>query len=190
MQSGRNIYDAYVNDSDLIGTHFRYGKVVPISDMIADDGKDLTLPTLDLEDFISLSFTTGPDGKIYQLPSQQFANLYWLRQYASPEAQGMTFSESGPCQHKVRLPNKYFGASMNVPRLPVVNEDGTPKWRMAPSPKGSYWEEGMKLGLPIKTLKFQSYKLMFYLLLSYSLNRLITRIDLKSLAKRIDSTLT
>ena len=79
MQSGRNIYDAYVNDSDLIGTHFRYGKVVPISDMIAGDGKDFTLPTLDLDDFIGLSFTTGPDGKIYQLPSQQFANLYWFR---------------------------------------------------------------------------------------------------------------
>ena len=24
MQSGENIYDAYVNDSDLIGTHWRY----------------------------------------------------------------------------------------------------------------------------------------------------------------------
>jgi glycerol transport system substrate-binding protein len=29
---------------------------------------------------------------------------------------------------------------------PTVNEDGTPKWRMAPSPHGPYWEEGMKLG--------------------------------------------
>src|SRR5690554_8014263 len=29
MQSGRNIYDGWINDSDLIGTHFRYGKVVP-----------------------------------------------------------------------------------------------------------------------------------------------------------------
>ena len=35
--------------------------------------------TLDLEDFIGLSFTTGPDGKVYQLPDQQFANLYWFR---------------------------------------------------------------------------------------------------------------
>ncbi len=26
MQSGRNLYDAYVNDSDLIGTHYRYGQ--------------------------------------------------------------------------------------------------------------------------------------------------------------------
>ena len=38
-----------------------------------------TLPTLDLEDFIGISFTTGPNGKIYQLPDQQFANLYWFR---------------------------------------------------------------------------------------------------------------
>ena len=76
MQSDKNIYDGYINDSDLIGTHFRYGKVVPISDMIAGDGKDYTLPTLDLQDFIGLSFTTGPDGKVYQLPDQQFANLY------------------------------------------------------------------------------------------------------------------
>ncbi len=53
MQSDRNIYDAYINDSDLIGTHFRYGKVVPISDMIKGDGKDATLPTLDLADFIA-----------------------------------------------------------------------------------------------------------------------------------------
>jgi len=30
--------------------------------------------------------------------------------------------------------------------LSVVNEHGEPKWRMAPSPHGPYWEEGMKLG--------------------------------------------
>jgi len=278
MQSGRNIYDGYINDSDLIGTHFRYGKVVPISDMIAGDGKDFTLPTLDLDDFIGLSFTTGPDGKIYQLPAQQFANLYWfrydwfnrndlkekfkgvygydlgvpknwsayediaeffsvhvkeidgekvyghmdygkkdpslgwrftdawfsmagagdkgipngkpvdewgirvdgcrpvgsnverggatngpaavyattkyvdwLRQYAPPEAQGMTFSEAGPVPAQGSIAQQIFWytaftADMTKPGLAVVNEDGTPKWRMAPSPRGPYWEEGMKLG--------------------------------------------
>jgi len=278
MQSNRNIYDAYINDSDLIGTHFRYGKVVPISDMIAGDGKDFTLPTLDLEDFIGLSFTTGPDGKIYQLPDQQFANLYWfradwfaradlkkqfksiygydlgvpvnwsayediaeffsvhvkeidgervyghmdygkkdpslgwrftdawfsmagagdkgipnglpvdewgirvdgcnpvgssverggatngpaavyattkyvdwLKKYAPPEAQGMTFGEAGPVPAQGAIAQQIFWytaftASMNSEGLPVVNADGTPKWRMAPSPKGPYWEEGMKLG--------------------------------------------
>ena len=35
---------------------------------------------------------------------------------------------------------------MAKPGLPVVNADGTPKWRMAPSLHGSYWKEGMKLG--------------------------------------------
>jgi glycerol transport system substrate-binding protein len=79
MQSGRSIYDAYVNDSDLIGTHSRYGYVVPLTDFMAGEGADVTSPTLELEDFIGLSFTTGPDGKLYQLPDQQFANLYWFR---------------------------------------------------------------------------------------------------------------
>ncbi|GGX74694.1 ABC transporter substrate-binding protein [Saccharospirillum salsuginis] len=278
MQSNRNIYDAYVNDSDLIGTHFRYGKVVPITDMMEGDGKELTSPTLDLEDFIGLDFTTGPDGKLYQLPDQQFANLYWfrydwfqrddlqaqfrdiygydlgvpvnwsayediaefftvhvgeidgekvyghmdygkkdpslgwrftdawfsmagagdkglpnglpvdewgirvedcrpvgssvsrggaangpaavyattkyvdwMRQYAPPEAQGMTFSESGPVPAQGNIAQQIFWytaftADMTQEGLPVVNEDGTPKWRMAPSPRGPYWEEGMKLG--------------------------------------------
>ncbi|GAA0858094.1 ABC transporter substrate-binding protein [Aliiglaciecola litoralis] len=278
MQSGRSIYDAYINDSDLIGTHFRYGKVVSITDMMAGDGKAFTLPTLDLDDFIGLSFTTGPDGKVYQLPDQQFANLYWfradwfaredlkaqfkqrygyelgvpvnwsayediaeffskhvktidgetvyghmdygkkdpslgwrftdawfsmagagdkgipnglpvdewgirvegcrpvgssverggatngpaavyatqkyvdwLRDYAPPEAQGMTFSEAGPVPAQGNIAQQIFWytaftASMNSPGLPVVNADGTPKWRMAPSPKGPYWQEGMKLG--------------------------------------------
>ena len=278
MQSGRNIYDAYINDSDLIGTHFRYGKAVAVSDMIAGDAKEYTLPTLDLDDFIGIDFTTGPDGKIYQLPDQQFANLYWfradwferddlkaqfkerygyelgvpgnwsayediaefftkhvktldgepvyghmdygkkdpslgwrftdawfsmagagdvgipngvpvdewgirvegcrpvgssvtrggatngpaavyatqkyvdwLRDYAPPEAQGMTFSEAGPVPAQGNIAQQIFWytaftASMNKQGLPVVNEDGTPKWRMAPSPKGPYWQEGMKLG--------------------------------------------
>jgi glycerol transport system substrate-binding protein len=278
MQSGRNIYDAYVNDSDLIGTHFRYGKVVPLSDWMVGEGRDVTLPTLDVDDFIGASFTTAPDGKLYQLPDQQFANLYWFRadwfdrpdlkkrfkarygyelgvpvnwsayediadfftndvktidgkriyghmdygkkdpslgwrftdawlvmagagdkglpngkpvdewgirvegcnpvgssverggatngpaavfattkyiewleKYAPPEAAGMTFSEAGPVPGQGRIAQQIFWytaftAAMTKPGLPVVNEDGTPKWRMAPSPHGPYWEEGMKLG--------------------------------------------
>nr|WP_035693283.1 ABC transporter substrate-binding protein [Azospirillum halopraeferens] len=278
MQSGRNVYDAYVNDSDLIGTHFRYGAVVPLSDFMTGEGKDVTLPTLDVDDFIGKSFTTGPDGKLYQLPDQQFANLYWfradwfdrpelkerfrakygydlgvpknwsayediadfftndvkeidgvrvyghmdygkkdpslgwrftdawlsmagagdkglpngkpvdewgirvegcnpagssvtrggdtngpaavyaltkyidwLKKYAPPEAQGMTFSEAGPVPAQGNIAQQIFWytaftADMTKPGLPVVNADGTPKWRMAPSPHGAYWEEGMKLG--------------------------------------------
>ncbi|MDX1653998.1 MAG: ABC transporter substrate-binding protein, partial [Candidatus Competibacteraceae bacterium] len=79
MNTGNNIYDAYVNDSDLIGTHYRYGKAIPLSDWMQGEGQAVTSPTLDIDDFIGISFTTAPDGKIYQLPDQQFANLYWFR---------------------------------------------------------------------------------------------------------------
>ncbi len=278
MQSGRNIYDAWVNDSDLIGTHFRYKQAVALDDWMAGEGKDVTSPTLDINDFIGKSFTTGPDGKMYQLPDQQFANLYWfrydwfqradlkdrfkakygydlgvpvnwsayediaefftndvkeidgvkvyghmdygkkdpslgwrftdawlsmagngdkgipnglpvdewgvrmegcrpvgssverggdtngpaavysitkyidwLKKYAPPQAAGMTFSESGPVPAQGNIAQQMFWytaftADMVKPGLPVVNQDGTPKWRMAPSPKGAYWKEGMKLG--------------------------------------------
>ncbi len=79
MQTNRNLYDAYINDSDLIGTHSRLQLAVNLTDWMAGDGKDVTLPTLDVDDFIGKDFTTGPDGKLYQLPDQQFANLYWFR---------------------------------------------------------------------------------------------------------------
>ncbi|MEJ2124662.1 MAG: ABC transporter substrate-binding protein [Alphaproteobacteria bacterium] len=79
MQTKRNLYDAYINDSDLIGTHSRLQLAVNLSDWMAGEGKDVTNPMLDIDDFIGKSFTTGPDGKLYQLPDQQFANLYWFR---------------------------------------------------------------------------------------------------------------
>ena len=79
MQTGRNLYDAYINDSDLIGTHSRLQLAVNLSDWMAGEGKDVTNPGLDVDDFMGKSFTTGPDGKLYQLPDQQFANLYWFR---------------------------------------------------------------------------------------------------------------
>jgi glycerol transport system substrate-binding protein len=79
MQTNRNLYDGYVNDSDLIGTHSRMQLAYNLTDFMAGDGKDVTNPGLDLDDFIGIKFTTGPDGKLYQLPDQQFANLYWFR---------------------------------------------------------------------------------------------------------------
>ena len=79
MQTNRNIYDAYINDSDLIGTHSRLQLAVNLTDWMAGEGADVTNPRLDVDDFIGKSFTTGPDGKLYQLPDQQFANLYWFR---------------------------------------------------------------------------------------------------------------
>ena len=277
-QSGKNIYDAYVNDSDLIGTHWRYPYVVCLEDFMKGEGKAVTLPTLDVNDFIGKSFTTGPDGKLYQLPDQQFTNLYWFRydwfkrpdfkakfkkiygyelgvpvnwsayediaefftntvkeidgvrvyghndygkkapdlgwrftdawlsmagngdkgipnglpvdewgirvdaksrpvgssvcrggdvngpaakyalrkyiewldKYAPPGARGMDFYTYLPFLAKGNVAQQIFWytaftATMVEPG-PTVNADGTPKWRMAPSPHGAYWKNGMKLG--------------------------------------------
>ncbi|MFY9956549.1 extracellular solute-binding protein, partial [Bradyrhizobium sp.] len=79
MQSGKNVYDGWINDSDFIGTHFRYGQAIDLTDYMAGEGKDVTDPMLDVNDFIGKSFTTAPNGHLYQLPDQQFANLYWFR---------------------------------------------------------------------------------------------------------------
>ena len=53
------------------------------------------MPTLDIDDFIGREFTTGPDGKLYQLPDQQFANLYWFRYdwFDRPDLQGQVQGE-------------------------------------------------------------------------------------------------
>ncbi len=280
MQSGKSIYDGWITDSDLIGTHYRYGKILNLTDYMAGKGKEWTNPGLDLKDFIGTSFTTAPDGKLYQLPTQQFANLYWFRadlfarkdlqdkfkakygyelgvpqnwsayediaafftedvknidgkaiyghmdygkkdpslgwrftdawlsmagtadigipngrpvdewgirasadgchpqgasvsrggatnspaavyaltkyidwmkKYAPKEATGMTFGEAGPVPAQGQIAQQIFWytaftADMVKKGLPVVNEDGTPKWRMAPGPNGPYWKQGMQNG--------------------------------------------
>ena len=282
MQTGENIYDAYINDSDLIGTHWRYQQARNLTDWMAGDGASVTNPNLNLDDFIGISFVTGPDGKVYQLPDQQFANLYWFRydwfndpknmadfeakygyplgvpdnwsayediaefftgrdlshmgvegpvyghmdygkkdpslgwrytdawmsmagmgdvgepnglpvdewgirvdensrpvgscvarggatndaaavyavskaiewlgKYAPPTAAGMTFSESGPIPAQGNIAQQIFWYTAFTADMvgegatAVLNEDGTPKWRMAPSPHGAYWQDGMKVG--------------------------------------------
>ena len=49
MQSGKSIYDGWISDSDLIGTHYRYGAILPLSDYMAGAGKEWTNPGLDLK---------------------------------------------------------------------------------------------------------------------------------------------
>jgi glycerol transport system substrate-binding protein len=256
---------------------------VNLSEWMDGEGKDVTNPGLDVKDFIGISFTTGPDGKIWQLPDQQFANLYWfrkdwfdkpelkakfkakygydlgvpvnwsayediakffsedvkeidgkriyghmdygkrapdlgwrmtdawlsmagasskglpngrpidewgirmpagscnpqgasvsrggetngpasvyaiakwdewLRKYAPPGAADYDFYQSLPALAQGNVAQQVFWytaftASMVAPKKDgnnTVDDSGTPLWRMAPSPKGSYWQDGMKLG--------------------------------------------
>src|SRR5712671_3013451 len=62
MQSGKSIYDGWINDSDHIGTHYRYGTAIELTSQMAGPWKEFTNPGLDLKDFIGTSFTTAPDG--------------------------------------------------------------------------------------------------------------------------------
>ena len=75
----------------------------------------------------------------------------WMKKYAPQQAMGMTFSESGPVPAQGQVAQQIFWytaftADMTKKGLPVVNDDGTPKWRMAPSPYGPYWKDGMQNG--------------------------------------------
>lgn len=89
MLDGAQHYDAFVSDSDLIGTHWRYARTEVLSDWMQGEAREQTLPSLALRDFIGLAFTTAPDGRLYQLPDQQFANLYWFRHdwFSRPDLQ-------------------------------------------------------------------------------------------------------
>src|SRR3979490_1807852 len=73
MQSGKNVYDGWINDSDLIGTHFRYGQTVVLSDYMTGEGKDGPHPQLAGNDSLGNTFTTAPDGELYHLPHTHFA---------------------------------------------------------------------------------------------------------------------
>ena len=63
----------------------------------------------------------------------------------------MTFGEAGPDPARADIDQQKFWytaftADMVKEGTAVVNADGTPKWRMAPSPHGAYWTEGTKIG--------------------------------------------
>jgi hypothetical protein len=57
----------------------RLDSALNISEYIRGEGKDVTNPMLDLDDFLNLEFGQDYDGNQLQLPDQQFANLYWFR---------------------------------------------------------------------------------------------------------------
>ena len=90
MQSGKNIYDAWINDSDLIGTHFRYKQAIPLSDWMSGEGKDVTLPTLDVDDFIGKILHHRPRRQALPAPRPAVREpvLVPLRLVPAPRPQG------------------------------------------------------------------------------------------------------
>lgn len=78
-EEGASHYDVYVSDADLIGTHLRSGKIASLSEYMAGEGRSVTNPDLDLEDFLNLEFGQDYDGNQLQIPDYQFALVYWFR---------------------------------------------------------------------------------------------------------------
>ncbi len=78
----------------------------------------------------------------------------WLRAYAPPGAASMDFYQSLPALSSGNVAQQIFWytaftASMVAPKSSgnkTVDDNGNPLWRMGPSPKGPYWDDGMKLG--------------------------------------------
>lgn len=79
MMTGRILYHAYVNDSDMIGTHLRLNRVVDLGEYMRGEGRSYTNPRLDLDDFLNLECGQDYEGNQLQIPDQQFPCLYWFR---------------------------------------------------------------------------------------------------------------
>jgi glycerol transport system substrate-binding protein len=78
----------------------------------------------------------------------------WLRKYAPPGAADLDFYQSLPALAQGNVAQQIFWytaftASMVAPKDQgnnTVDDQGTPLWRMAPSPHGPYWKEGSQRG--------------------------------------------
>jgi glycerol transport system substrate-binding protein len=75
----------------------------------------------------------------------------WMKKYAPPYAQSMVWEESGTVPANGRIAQMIFQyitfLSEDVfHKPPMADADGKPVWRVAPTPHGKFWEEGMKVG--------------------------------------------
>jgi glycerol transport system substrate-binding protein len=79
--------------------------------------------------------------------------IEWLKKYAPPEAAGWEWHEAGAIAGRGDIAQRIFqyitwlsDDSFHKSGSPVVGKDGKPVWRVAPTPHGRYWDEGMKVG--------------------------------------------
>jgi glycerol transport system substrate-binding protein len=79
--------------------------------------------------------------------------IEWMNNYAPPFATSMRWSEAGPVPSRGNIAQRAFqyitflsADQFTAPESPVTDEEGNPLWRMAPTPHGRYWDEGMKVG--------------------------------------------
>ena len=107
MQSGKSIYDGWISDSDLIGTHYRYGVIVPLSDYMAGEGKDVTDPQLDVKDFIGKSSRPRRTRSSISCPTSSSRTSTGSAPTGSPRT-------AGQVQGQVRLRSRRAGELVGV----------------------------------------------------------------------------
>jgi len=90
--------------------------------------------------------TNGP-AAVYGL--RKFIEFF---EYAPPECKSQDFFQTGTrvgegdVAQQVFWYNCFLGPLTDASQNPaMLDEDGHPKWRVAPNPHGAYWKEGMKL---------------------------------------------
>lgn len=79
--------------------------------------------------------------------------IEWMKKYAPYEAQNWEWHDAGPlcsrgdiAQHIFQYITWLSDPRFHTPGSPVCDKNGKPLWRVAPTPHGRYWDEGMKLG--------------------------------------------
>lgn len=77
----------------------------------------------------------------------------WVNKYAPPEALEWEWVDAGPKASRGDIAQRIFqyitwlsDETFHTPDSPVCDKNGKPLWRVAPTPHGKYWEEGMKVG--------------------------------------------
>lgn len=79
--------------------------------------------------------------------------IEWLRSFAPPECLDWEWQDAGPMAARGDVAQRIFqyvtwlsDPDFHSPRSPVCDKHGLPNWRVAPTPHGRYWDEGMKVG--------------------------------------------
>jgi glycerol transport system substrate-binding protein len=92
--------------------------------------------------------TNGP-AAVYALETY----IRWLELYAPPEARDWRWVDAGPMASRGDIAQRIFqyttwlsNEGFHSPESPITDENGLPLWRVAPTPHGRYWDEGMKVG--------------------------------------------
>jgi glycerol transport system substrate-binding protein len=92
---------------------------------------------------------TNSPAAIYALQTY----IDWLKLYAPPQALSWRWEDAGPRAAKGDVAQRIFqyitwlsDDSFTRSGSKMLGKDGLPVWRVAPTPHGRYWKEGMKAG--------------------------------------------